>query len=111
MNRTMRRCLIGLLLTVALLALCTAACAAEKGKWGELSWKLDDSGVLTVSGQGGMEPMWDPESDGWRPYADPQSGYPEGNHGNRRRCLSGLHGTGGDQSSGGAEKRRKLRVL
>ena len=55
MNRTMRRCLIGLLLTVALLALCTAACAAEKGKWGELSWKLDDSGVLTIRGTGDMD--------------------------------------------------------
>ncbi|MCR4876725.1 MAG: hypothetical protein K5922_06110 [Clostridiales bacterium] len=41
-------------LTAAML-LITTALAAEEGTWGQLSWALDDEGLLTVSGEGPMD--------------------------------------------------------
>ncbi len=55
MTRTGKRflwVLLGLTLTLALY--CSAASAASSGTWGDLSWELDDEGLLTISGSGSM---------------------------------------------------------
>ncbi len=40
------------------------------GTWGNLTWTLNESGVLTVSGSGEMNDFgYGNNSDGWRPYA------------------------------------------
>ncbi len=58
MTRTGKRflwVLLGLTLTLALY--CSAASAASSGTWGDLSWELDDEGLLTISGSGNMDPI------------------------------------------------------
>ncbi len=55
MTRTEKRfwwVLLGL--TLALALCCGAASAASSGTWGDLSWELDDEGLLTISGSGSM---------------------------------------------------------
>lgn len=40
------------------------------GAWGDLSWGLSDSGVLTISGSGKMNDFEAQSSFAWRPYAE-----------------------------------------
>ncbi len=46
----------------------TVVDAKEGGTWGDLFWKLEDTGVLTVSGNGPMNDLTD--EDAWRPYRE-----------------------------------------
>ena len=55
MTRTGKRFLwLVLGLTLVLILCCHAASAASNGTWGGLNWELNDDGVLTISGSGGM---------------------------------------------------------
>ena len=49
-----KKLLWALALVLAALTFCAAALAAESGSCGELSWSLDDEGLLTISGSGEM---------------------------------------------------------
>lgn len=53
------------------LAYCSVQVKPISGKWGKLSWKIGNGGVLTVSGSGAMKDfdLWDSKN-AWRPYAD-----------------------------------------
>ena len=42
-------------LMLALTTLCAAGASAESGIWGDLSWNLSDSGLLTITGAGRMD--------------------------------------------------------
>ena len=72
MNRMKRMTLkTGLLLFVliGMMLLCADAQASESGIWGSLTWTLDDSGLLTISGSGDMNQLSTPDgSDAWTPY-------------------------------------------
>ncbi len=68
-----RRAVLVWLLTAAfLLLLGISALASESGKWGNLNWKINDGGTLSISGSGDMDNFagqQDRES-AWRQYAD-----------------------------------------
>ena len=49
------RVILPLFVLTAAMLLITTALAAEEGTWGQLSWTLDDEGLLTVSGEGPMD--------------------------------------------------------
>ena len=61
--------LLTVIMAMTVLLSSTTALASESGTWGKLTWTLDDSGTLTVSGHGEMDDLdWDPVA--WRPYKE-----------------------------------------
>ncbi len=61
----LRVCVLTALLLAGLL-LCSCALASDSGMWGELTWTLDDSGTLTISGTGKMEYFALDSQEAWR---------------------------------------------
>ena len=66
----LRKALIGVLILLAVLCLWVVACAEHSGTWGNLNWRLDDNGTLTISGNGEMDDFpLEGSTDAWRAYA------------------------------------------
>ena len=62
--------LAGIVMLVLCFALFAGAGAETGGMWGDLSWTLDDEGVLTISGNGSMNDFSYYSSDAWRAEKD-----------------------------------------
>ena len=60
------------LLFLPLLPVCQAETgeSVHSGTWGKLAWSLDGSGLLTISGSGGMDKFTYQSSDAWQPYKE-----------------------------------------
>lgn len=67
MKKTLQFALTLMMCTMLFLCLVPGASAAS-GKWGSLSWSLDSSGVLTISGSGRMNDFTAESKDAWRAY-------------------------------------------
>ena len=66
MKRTMKRFLLVMLgFMLALAFYCGAAAAQTSGTWGQLTWTLDDDGLLTISGAGDMADYTNTEAAPW----------------------------------------------
>ncbi len=67
--KTAKRLILALLLCIALLAGVHSAAYAEtvaSGTWGDLIWVLDETGTLTISGEGDMNGFTYNSTDAWR---------------------------------------------
>ena len=63
-----KRLFVVLISMIAVLLLSSSvAFAASSGECGDLTWTLNSSGVLTISGSGEMEEIYDEDEDYWRP--------------------------------------------
>ena len=57
-------------LCLLLLPLLAGAETVRSGEWGDLSWTLDDAGLLTISGSGPINPIEELLTDAWMKYRD-----------------------------------------
>ena len=69
MKHILRTALLLLLCLTLYCCLVPAAHAEEvaSGEWGDLHWTLDDAGLLTISGEGEMNALYN-STDAWRAY-------------------------------------------
>lgn len=72
MKQSVKKIVSLLLCLVLMLQLAPAVMAAEvaSGSTGEISWRLDDAGTLTLSGSGSTGDYTDPSETPWYTYAD-----------------------------------------
>lgn len=57
---------IAVVAALILMLFCAAASAECSGTWGDLSWALDDEGLLTISGSGAMDGFAYDSTEGWK---------------------------------------------